>query len=365
MFYRSMISALSLVLTALLFSCTHAPKNPFQGSQPVNRISLMSYNVENLFDTQKDEGKQDYTFLPLGYKKNHSEVLAYCERQSGGRRKECLNLDWNAKTLSSKIEALGGSILQVYERGPDILMLQEVENINVLKQLNDQALQAANYKTVVLIEGEDTRGIDVGLLSRLDLAGQPKLHSIQWKEALEYSPRATRGILQVPLKLPGGETLHVFVLHFPSQASPTIYRKDGVETIKTLVSKIPESDYWVVGGDWNITYSENEKSGLVSKDLASIGHVTHLVGCQKCKGTHNYRKDWSFLDMMVFSKNFKGTDKAQGYKLKPESITVPMWGPGQAKASGRPYRFDPEKHKGVADHFPIYAEIEWIEKTKE
>ena len=34
----------------------------------------MTYNVENLFDTKHDEGKDDYTFLPLSFKRTSEEV---------------------------------------------------------------------------------------------------------------------------------------------------------------------------------------------------------------------------------------------------------------------------------------------------
>ena len=40
-------------------------------------ISVMSYNVENLFDTVHDQGKEDYTYLPLSLKQKSPEIQAY------------------------------------------------------------------------------------------------------------------------------------------------------------------------------------------------------------------------------------------------------------------------------------------------
>jgi hypothetical protein len=338
------------------FGCVSALKNPFTGSHPENRISVMAFNVENLFDTEHDEGKEDYTYLPLKEKKKRDDVKAYCSTQTRGRKKECFNLDWSSKVLQTKFSALNGSIFQVYGRGPDILMLEEVENLRVLKLWNETDLSRAGYKTIELIEGPDKRGIDVGLMSRFPIEGSSRLHLIEWNQSLELDPFPTRGILEVPLKLPTGHIVHVFVVHFPSQANPTPFRVDAVNTVKKLVSKVPSDRYWIVGGDWNITADEDERTGLVTKSFSEIGLVSHLVGCKKCKGTHNYRKDWSFLDILVFSKNF--ADEKSPLKLVKESITVPQWGPDQAKWSGRPKRFDPEDGSGVSDHFPIYAEIE-------
>ena len=45
------------------------------------RVSLMTYNVENLFDTVHDEGKDDYAYLPLSVKQAHPEYLATCPAQ--------------------------------------------------------------------------------------------------------------------------------------------------------------------------------------------------------------------------------------------------------------------------------------------
>ena len=44
------------------------------------RVSLMTYNVENLFDTDHDPGKDDYAYLPLSVKRAHPEYLATCAR---------------------------------------------------------------------------------------------------------------------------------------------------------------------------------------------------------------------------------------------------------------------------------------------
>lgn len=349
------ISFLVAILN-LVLGCVSAPKNPLGGEPPQNRISVMAFNVENLFDTEHDEGKDDFTYLPLKEKRKRDDVKAYCATQTRWRKKECFNLDWSPKVLNAKFSALNGSVLQVYGQGPDILMVEEVENLKVLKLWNETELKKAGYKTIELIEGPDKRGIDVAVMSRFPVEGASKLHLIEWDKALELDPYPTRGILEVPLKLPTGQILHVFVVHFPSQASPTVFRQDAVDNIIKLVKKVPADRYWVVGGDWNITRYEDELSGLVSKQLAEVGLVSHLVGCKNCKGTHNYRKDWSFLDILLFSKKFE--EPGSPIKLVRDSIVTPQWGPDQTKWSGRPYRFDAEKLVGVSDHFPIYAEFE-------
>ena len=58
-------------------------------------------------------------------------------------------------------------------RGADIIALQEVENVAILERLRTEYLADLGYLPAILVEGTDTRGIDVAFLSRLPLAGEP------------------------------------------------------------------------------------------------------------------------------------------------------------------------------------------------
>jgi exonuclease III len=387
----------------------------FEGSQDPNRVSIMSFNVENLFDTEQDKGKEDFTYLPLSHKKESKEIQKFCSRQKGtSRRQECLTLDWSEEVLKTKLKNLTEVVLQIYNQGPDILLLQEVENLKVLKYWNDSYLQSAGYRTIELVEGSDPRGIDVALMSRFPLSGPVVLHPLKGffekKESVdsqessfhrepqnlknkkkkrqpqeEFSEKGRslkkernltgRGVLEVPLLLPNKRVLHVFVVHLPSQAKPFIFREKSVEVLEQLVAQVPPGRPWVIGGDWNISSKEEDKTGLISKRLNSLGLVSHLVGCQDCKGTYNHQKHWSFFDIFIFSRNQEleevmdssmeraiGSEKSV-WRLIPESITIANKASQQTQVTGRPKRFDPKTGEGVSDHFPIYAEVEIISKT--
>jgi hypothetical protein len=306
----------------------------------------MAYNVENLFDTEHDADRVDFTYLPLAAKKKIPEALAYCAEQKGYRRDECLTLNWDESALDKKIKSIASGVLQVYSKGPDILILEEVENLRVLKILAEKGLGPAGYTTQVLLEGWDKRGIDIGVLSRFPLAGDPKIHEIEFRKKPEYG---TRGIIEVPLKLPNDRTLFVFGLHLPSQANPTEQRIDAVNTLTKILKAKGADAWWVVGGDWNITGREDDETGLISKNMAEIGHVSHIVGCSDCRGTHNYQGLWDFLDILVFSKQVP---------LVKESIWTPKASPLQLQTNGKPARFNLESPIGISDHLPIYGEIQ-------
>ena len=53
----------------------------------------------------------------------------------------------------------------------DVLAVQEVEDIHILKQFNQHHLGTEGFEYVTLIEGNDPRLIDVGVLSKLPVGG--------------------------------------------------------------------------------------------------------------------------------------------------------------------------------------------------
>lgn len=330
-----------------------------------SEVSIMHFNVENLFDTEDDPGKEDHTFLPLSLKQTPEHKALCLKQSSASRQKECLTLDYSESLLKKKMSHIAEIILDVDGIGPDVLVLVEVENEKVLKRLNDEFLKKANYQTAVLIEGPDERGIDIGLLSRFPLAGKPQLHSPQIKEPdpeqATWAAR-TRGILDVPLKLPNGETLNVLGAHFPSQANPTPWRQQMLEQLTGIIKSKGEKSLVVAGGDLNITAEEEASQKLFKKIAEPQVAVSHFIGCKKCPGTHNYRKRWSFLDVQLYSKSLLA-DGQGSYQLVPETIDVIRYNDKHIYRGKYPLRWNPEKKEGVADHWPIYSRLKLRSQT--
>ena len=80
---KSIITFLALVFSFSLFA----------GNGKLSSVSIMTYNVENLFDTIHDKGKEDYTYLPKVIKDNSAEIQAYCKSLSKEHyKKSCLAL---------------------------------------------------------------------------------------------------------------------------------------------------------------------------------------------------------------------------------------------------------------------------------
>jgi endonuclease/exonuclease/phosphatase family metal-dependent hydrolase len=342
-----------LLITLFLTSVSCSQKYVTAKKAP-DDILIMTYNLENLFDTKHDEGKEDYTYLPLK-KKQTSEVQEFCNNLKVEYwKQDCLNLDWNENVLAEKMERLAEVILQVNDgKGPDLLFVQEVENLSVLRTLVDRFLKDKGYKEIILIEGPDERGIDTGLVSKFPLKGKPDLNLIP-KVASEGE---TRGILKASFELPDGTILTALGAHFASQHGPTSLRVAGLKTLNRLKAEIPSDHIVIAAGDLNITAKEDNDNKLFEKIMMKDWYVSHYIGCGDCLGTHSYRGSWSFLDVMFFSKNL-GPSGSSKWKVIPESIDTPKTVRHQVSRFGTPERFgDGRKASGVSDHFPLIVTL--------
>ena len=99
-----------------------------------NEFTVATFNVENLFDTVSEPGKDDPVISPEDYE---------------------LQLDKLA-------EAIHDDLLE-----PTLIGVQEAENLTVLNDLAARPEILAHYEAI-LVDGPDGRGIDVGLLYQSD-----------------------------------------------------------------------------------------------------------------------------------------------------------------------------------------------------
>lgn len=322
-----------------------------QVTRGADEISVMTFNVENMFDNIHNEGIDDYTFLPRS-QKNTTEVTESCNKASNPfYRQECFNKDWNDEIIDFKLSQVAKVISYVDGgKGPDNLMLAEVENVNILTMLVKKHLADLGYQTISILKGPDTRGINTAFISKFPQVGKSVLHIIPYKDSQAHK---SRGILETVVKI-NGKNVTFLVGHFPSQSNPTEWRKEAMEYMRDLMLDLEKKGQAVIaGGDLNTIEVEESSYGYFSKILSQGGSVSHLVGCKQCKGTHYYKGGWSFLDILVFSPNLT---EAAGLTLIPESIEV-VKAPVHTKRNGTPLRFDDEKHDGVSDHFPLYSRL--------
>jgi endonuclease/exonuclease/phosphatase family metal-dependent hydrolase len=326
-------------------------------------VTVMSWNVENLFDTVHDEGKNDWTYLPLAVKDD--KIRQACKETSIKEKyyQQCISKDWNENILQEKLQRLAKVILsQNQGKGADLLFLCEVENIRILERLRQEFLQAAQYQTAILLEGSDERGIDCAFLSRLPLDGSPTLHKVPLTPVTDSSivlEKTTRDILQADFKLPGGERLTALAVHFPAGFHPTLHRREALARLNEVAKEVAtKSQIVVAAGDFNINENELELYDVVA---AKDWLISHREGCKSCPGSYFYEagQTWSFLDAIMVYKG--GLPPVQyTWTMDPDSIRVVNENHFQKKVTGHPLRFtidDKGLVSGVSDHFPILMQL--------
>ena len=348
------------ISAACLAACTPGdePTVAATPSAAVPSVSIMTFNVENLFDTQDDEGKDDKTFLPLSMKQDPAHIAECNEIEVDRWRQQCLEWDWTEAALGIKLERVASAILQVNDgRGPDILALQEIENRAILERLRTEHLQAAGYGPAILVEGQDLRGIDVAFLTRLPLDSEPVLHPLRFDGDIPKERELdTRGVLQASFELPDGTTLTGFSVHFPAPFHPTVMREAAYRHLNALKAGIPEDEPVFAAGDFNTTSVEDLDKDMLGRFVRDEWTVAHEVGCDDCLGTSYYqpRDDWSFLDMVIWSDG-------GGWQLEADAVSIPKDAPGQSREIKpgvlAPNRFNMSGAGGISDHYPVLVTI--------
>ncbi len=146
----------------------------------------------------------------------------------------------------------------ILENDPDVMCLQEVENFETLKQFNSNYLHR-KYPYAMLIDANDPRQIDVGILSKLEI-GEVRTHQFDKdKKGVIFS----RDCLEVDI-LPdkkGKKSLTLFINHLKSrlgQEAGTAEKRQRqanriAEIINERFGSNVENANFAVLGDFNDT----------------------------------------------------------------------------------------------------------------
>lgn len=305
-------------------------------------ISVMTYNLENFFDTYDDPNKDDKAYLPLSVKQNPDHINACNRIRVSKWKNECLYLDWSEDNKNKKLNNIVSTIKSL-KNMPDVIAFQEIENINALQDIFIK-LQDEGYIDYALIEGNDYRGIDNAYLSKFKIL-ETKQHKIIFSP--EFSTKDTRPILEATIAV-NGKKIHFYNVHFPAPYNPIGMRKDAFKTLQRLASS--HSDPIVALGDFNVT-SREAKENKTFTDLDNDWDISHISGCSACLGSHYYRRDnnWSFLDAIILKEN-------RGLSFKTPSINV-VQTDINVNFKNEPLSFNMNNGKGVSDHLPVIAEI--------
>ena len=284
-------------------------------------LTIISYNVENLFDCQHDTLKNDSSFLPDGM--HH----------------------WTYYRYQTKLDRIAQVIVNISGwESAALVGLCEVENTRCLRDLCYR-LKRFHYK-YVHYESDDERGVDVALL--YDSIKVKVLKSKPLK--VDLNEDRTRDVLYACCLLNKRDTIHTMVCHLPSQlgggATTHWKRRAAKQVIQQQIDSIysvqPEATI-VVMGDMNSEAKD---------DLQGMNNL--MIGLAKeGKGTHKYHGIWSCLDQFYVSSRLLEKAGAR--------IFAPAWLQEedtkyldlQPKRTYVGFRY----HDGYSDHLPIVLHV--------
>jgi endonuclease/exonuclease/phosphatase family metal-dependent hydrolase len=270
----------------------------------------MFYNVENLFDTEDEPGKNDNEFLPDG-----------ARHWTAGRYRNKLNNIAKVITSAGEWEA------------PALVGLCEVENDKVLKDLTQYSpLKKTNYRYIVT-NSPDLRGINVALLYQRD-----KFKYLEHNAYRIYFPdnkrKRTRDILHVTGQVSNRDTLDVFICHFPSRRGgeqeseqDRLYVASVLKEKSDRLMQIRKNAAIVIMGDFNDEPSNKSISRIlnahpVSKDirLQNLYNLFYSFEKQKKTGSYKYGRQWNMLDQIIVSGYLLSGNRS--IQVLPHTATV-------------------------------------------
>lgn len=175
-------------------------------------VSLTTFNVNNLFVRYKFGNRfpGDRSKLSKQELDDAAEVLGWFLPGRAPFGKLTKNMNLSSEERRACIVKL---LCEPTGQLPDIVAFQEVESIDALRLL-DQRL-GLGYPNALVIDGNDVRNIDVGILTRLPI-GTIRTHVNDLNEDGD-GYLFSRDCLEVDVELPDGETLTLFINHFKSK----------------------------------------------------------------------------------------------------------------------------------------------------
>ena len=336
-----------------------------QGKGHVSRV-IGFYNLENLFDTYHDEGKNDYQYLPDGQNQ------------------------WTEAKYAKKLHNMASVIKAMRDDNGcwhAILGVSEVENRHVLDDLvNEPEIAAANYQ-IVHYDSPDRRGVDVALFYKPELFKMLASEAIPftfdgseidfsaWTEEEKANFR-TRDVLMVRGLL-DGEMFAIFVAHLPSRlgGKGADLRPRGAEIIYKRAIELQEEFPGikiVVMGDMNDNPSDPSMVKYMhgKEKIEEVGPVDFfspfLSMLKAGYSSLYYRGETNIYDIILVNSSLVNAP-AGTYTIRPivkkkfygRVFSKPFMTQQKGQYKGTPFRTFSNGAfvGGYSDHYPTYIVV--------
>lgn len=300
------------------------------------------YNLENLFDTERNSNTLDSDYTSEG-----------------------LN-NWTPERYQRKLAKLAKTIVNIgaedHPYPPVLIGVAEAENNNVLRALLDtEPMNVLDYD-FIHFDSPDERGIDTGLIFRKRfftvLHAEPLVLMVNNPDGARDT---TRDILYVKGEL-NKELVHIFVNHWPSRRDgdvETEYKriaaaKQIIEKIDHIKSTDPDANI-IVMGDFND--DPTSASLQLIKKEARLYNPMESLHIPSSTGASVYNMKWNLFDQILISNSFLNYKKNSHSFDSAAIYDDASLKEKEGKYKGTPYRtFVSHRYMGgYSDHFPVYA----------
>ena len=331
-------------------------------------ITVVSYNVENLFDAEVDGGEyREFT-------------------RAGG---------WSEELYTAKLRAVGRALTAADRGGADLVALQEVEHYTAARRLLELELDGLGYRHLVWLPDPHNANGPV-VLSKLPVRRVGAL----WADSGPVAEsevgvegglaRPLRPILEVEVALGESDearSLFLFNNHWKSKhggaAETEVYRRRAAALLAARIEEISAADpaaEILVVGDLNESIDEYERQGrryataLMPAAAPAAGGGLRVTGTapptrepltlfspwlthdadQAPPGSYRYRDTWETIDHMLLGPGL--FDEAGLSYAGGDAFAVIH--EGLLDAGGSPRRFyRGPPSGGHSDHLPLRLEL--------
>jgi hypothetical protein len=240
-----------IILLAFIFltSCHKKSKSSydilsFKGPFP-DTISIMEYNVENLFD-MVDNGMEYPEFKPGAF-------------------------NWTLSTFQKKLDNTASVIAAI---NPDIAVLIEIENENAAKELLSVLKEKNCPYAFTALGDKPNRTVTVPVI----ISRFPLFDIRNYTLPAGHDAAISRNLLEASIFL-GHDTLKVFACHWPSKKEPESRRVAAAKLLRTRLIQIPRKAHYVIAGDFNENYDECATFHTLGLDDSyGVTGINHILG---------------------------------------------------------------------------------------
>ena len=278
----------------------------------------MTWNLQNLFDDIN----------------NGSEYREFVPSADG----------WTSEQFHGKMARLAEAIGAAVPGGPDVLLIQEIENGNCLTELNESYLKGMDYRYQAL-ETVQGQAVTVGILSRYPLSGV-----LVHRYSLPESP-SNRPILELRVDLEGDSVI-IFNNHWKSKLGGTketepVRREAARDWITALLS-VDEIESIPAGLRGNsLVYTENR---AVMPSAESLLFYPWSLSDEP--GSYCFNGRWEKIDHLFLSGGFfdgSGLEFDDFRVHKEDFLLYP---------DGAPRRWDSRTGEGYSDHLALILTLD-------